>query len=140
VGDFTPLPSSAADDARAVAVAIQRNPGSSPALLSASYCVLEAWRAAAGRPSNAHWLFSPANLSVDYVCGNRFRLRSQHPLPVNLQWQVDPLPIRLVIVDAKPSHAQYSERELDVGLAGDLEIYLDGDLIFTRPNLGSACS
>lgn len=84
-GDFTPLPVSAASDARAVAMGIQQDPSSTPDLLSASYCVLEAWRAKSARPSNPHWLFSTNDISVEYVCGNRYRLRNAHPVELNLQ-------------------------------------------------------
>lgn len=138
-GDFTPLPVSAASDARAVAMGIQQNPSSTPDLLSASYCVLEAWRAKAARPSNPHWLFSTNDITVEYVCGNRYRLRNAHPVELHLQWEVAPLPIRLVSLAPKPSQGAYSERLLDVGLNGELRIYLDGDLIFTRPNLATPC-
>jgi hypothetical protein len=139
VGEFSPLPASAASDARAVAMSIQKDPASTPELLSASYCVLEAWRAKAAIPSNPHWLFSTNDISVEYVCGNRYRLRNAHPVELNLQWEVAPLPIRLVSLAPKPSQEAYSERLLDVGLNGDLKIYLDGDLIFTRPNLATPC-
>ncbi len=138
-GEFTPLPASAASDARAVAMGIQRDPTSAPELLSASYCVLEAWRAKTARPSNSHRLFSTRDLTVEYVCGNRYRLRNAHPVELNLQWEVAPLPIRLVSLAPTPSQAAYSERLLDVGLNGELKIYLDGDLIFTRPNLATPC-
>jgi hypothetical protein len=138
-GEFSPLPASTASDARAVAMSIQQDPASTPELLSASYCVLEAWRAKVARPSNPHWLFSTSDLAVDYVCGNRYRLRNAHPVEVNLQWEVAPLPIRLVSLAPKPSQAAYSERMLDVGVRGELKVYLDGDLILTRPNLATRC-
>lgn len=138
-GDYTPLPSNAASESRALAVAIQQQTGASPALQSASYCVLEAWRKASALPSNAHWPFTTASLSVDYVCGNRFMLRNLHTLPVALQWQVGSLPRRTVLVP--PSTAQGSgERLLDSGMLGNLLVFLDGDMIFTRSNGGSPCS
>lgn len=139
VGDYTPLPSNAASESRAVAVAIQQQTGASPALQSASYCVLESWRKASALPSNPHWSFTTASLSVDYVCGNRFILRNHHTLPIALQWQVGSLPRRTVLLP--PSTAQGSgERMLDAGMLGNLLVFLDGDLIFTRSNAGSPCS
>ena len=137
-GDYTPLPSNAAAESRAVAVAIQQNAGASPALQSASYCVLEAWRKVSALPSNAHWAFTTASLSVTYVCGNRFRILNQHTLPIALQWQVGSLPRKTVLIP--PSTAQGpGERLLDVGLNGALSVFLDGDVIFTTPNGGSSC-
>lgn len=138
-GDYTPLPSNVASESRAVAVAIQQQAGASPALQSASYCVLEAWRKATALPSNPHWPFTTASLSVDYVCGNRFMLRNLHTSQITLQWQVGSLPRRTVLLT--PSTAQGSgERLLDAGLLGNLLVFLDGDVIFTRSNGGTPCS
>ena len=131
--DYTPLPLNAASESRAVAVAIQRQSDASPALQSASYCVLEAWRKTMALPSNAHWPFTVVRLTVDYVCGNRFRLRNAHRLPIALQWKVASLPLRVVEI------APAGERLLDVGMVGDLTLYLDGDLILTRSNGGTSC-
>lgn len=137
-GDYTPLPSNTAAESRAIAVAIQQDAGASPALQSASYCVLEAWRKVNALPSNAHWAFTSASLSVTYVCGNRFRIQNQHPLPIALQWQVASLPRKTVLI--APNTAQGpGERLFDVGLNGPLSVFLDGDVIFTTPNGGSSC-
>jgi hypothetical protein len=136
-GDYTPLPSNAAAQSRAVAVAIQQEEGISPALQSASYCVLEAWRKVNALPSNAHWAFTTASLSVTYVCGNRFRIQNQHTLPIALQWQVGSLPRRTVLI--APRTSQDGERLLDAGLNGTLSVFLDGDVIFTTPNRDSRC-
>jgi hypothetical protein len=137
-GDYSPLPANAPSEARGVAIAIQQQVGASPVLLSASYCLLEAWRQISSLPSNAHWVFNTANLTVDYLCGNRFRIRNQHPLPIALQWQVASLPRKTVLVP--PGTAQGpGERLFDVGLTGSLLIFLDGDLIFTQPNGGTTC-
>lgn len=137
-GDYTPLPSTAAAESRAVAVAIQQDAAASPALQSASYCVLEAWRKVNGLPSNAHWVFTTASMSVTYVCGNRFRIQNQHTLPIALQWQVGTLPRKTVLI--APSTSQgHGERLLDAGLNGTLSVFLDGDVIFASPNGGSSC-
>lgn len=138
-GDYTPLPLNAASESRAVAVAIQQQTGASPPLQSASYCVLEAWRKAKALPSNAHWPFMTASLSVEYFCGNRFMFRNLHTLPIALQWQVGSLPRLTVLVPPSTSQGA-GERLLDAGMLGNLVVFLDGDLIFNRANGGSPCS
>jgi hypothetical protein len=137
-GDYTPLPSNSAAESRAVAEAIQQTAGASPALQSASYCVLEAWRKVNALPSNAHWAFTTASLSVTYVCGNRFRIQNQHTLPIALQWQVDSLPRKTVQIPPSTARGP-GERLLDAGLRGALAVFLDGDGIFTTPNGGGSC-
>jgi hypothetical protein len=137
-GDYTPLPSNAASQSRAVAVAIQQEAGASPSLQSASYCVLEAWRKVNALPSNAHWVFTTANLSVTYVCGNRFRIQNQHTLPIALQWQVDSLPRKTVLIPESTAQGP-GERLLEAGLNGALLIFLDGEVIITTQNGGSSC-
>jgi hypothetical protein len=137
-GDYTPLPMNAATQSRAVAVAIQQETGASPAVQSASYCLLEAWRRSTGRPSNAHWLFTPASIAVDYVCGNRFKLRNLHPGPINVEWSVGNLPKRIAHIPAATSQGS-GERLIDTGIVGDLLVFLDGDVIISRQNLGVSC-
>lgn len=137
-GDYTPLPSNAASQSRAVAVAIQQETGASPALQSASYCVLEAWRKVNALPSNAHWVFTTANLSVTYVCGTRFRIQNQHPVPIALQWQVGSLPRRTVLIPESTAQGP-GERLLDGGLNGPFTLFLDGDVFVTTPNGATSC-
>jgi hypothetical protein len=60
-GDYTPLPPDVALQAHSVAMSIQQDGSSSPAVLSASYCLLEAWRQSSGLPLNAHWSLSASS-------------------------------------------------------------------------------
>lgn len=138
-GDYTPLPASYLTEARNAALAIQQDVSASPALQSASYCVLEAWRRRSGLPGNAHWLFVQSSVVVDYVCGNRFRLRNFHPVEINLEWTVGSLPNRRIALAAPAAGQTYSERSLDAGIVGDLRLFLDGALFLTRTNGGAVC-
>lgn len=138
-GDYTPLPATYLTEARNVAVAIQQDVIASPALQSASYCVLEAWRRRSGLPGNAHWPFAQDSLVVDYVCGNRFRLRNFHPVEIALEWTVGNLPNRRIVLAVPVAGQTYSERVLDGGTAGDLKLFLDGALFKTRANGGTPC-
>jgi hypothetical protein len=119
-------------------MSIQQDGSSSPAVLSASYCLLEAWRQSSGLPLNAHWSLSASNITVEYVCGNRFRLRNLHPVPVRLQWSVGSLPRRSIEL-ASATVEGAGERTVDVGMGGDVLLFLDGSLVATRPNLGVSC-
>jgi hypothetical protein len=139
VGDFTPLPPDANSQIRDVARAIQGDGAADANLLSASYCVLEAWRARTGRPGNPHWPFSASQLTVDYVCGNRFRIRNTRPAETVLEWNVGELPLKRVAIAQPGTGETYGERLLDASAAGDLKLYYDGDLAITRQNLGTLC-
>jgi hypothetical protein len=138
-GEYTPLPSDFASASRLAAFSIQQDLAASASLRSAAYCVLEAWRVFRGLPGQPNTLLNASGFSVDFICGQRFRFRNTHSLGATIEWNVAPLSRRRLELPPLTQGQAFSERILDVGLAGDVRVFLDGDLILTRPNPGTSC-
>lgn len=139
---LSPVPPSAAQEARDAARTILANAAAPAEVRSAAYCVVEAWREVAKLPSNAYWAFDPLQVSAENVCGTRYRLRNMHPVPIALQYGVPSLPAPAkgrITLPAPPAGASFSEFTITAPGSGTLTLYLDGAPIKTVPNAAGAC-
>jgi hypothetical protein len=137
--DLAPLPPDAPEQARDAALAVQRDPASSAALVGVSYCVLEAWRQARHLPSQHNWLFTPGGIAAEYVCGTTFNVRNSYPVPVAPQMEIGSSRRYEIHLVAAPSVDEPSATEVDIRKPGALTLFLDGEFLSVTENRGTPC-
>ena len=141
VVELSPVPPSAAQEARDAARVILANAAAPAAVRSAAYCVVEAWREVGKLPSNAYWPFDALQLSVENTCATQYRFRNMHPVPIALQYGTPSWPAaakgRITLL-APPAGASFSEVTITVG-PGSLTVYLDGAPIKTVADTARPC-
>jgi hypothetical protein len=131
---------SAAQEAYQAARGILANTSAPASDRSAAYCVVEAWRATSKLPSNPYWVFDPLQITVDNVCGTRYRLRNLHPVSIALQYGVPGAQGKgRITLAPKPAAGSYSEVTINAPGSGTLTVYLDGLPLKTVANTASAC-
>ena len=137
--DLAPLPPDAPEQARDAAMAVQRDPASSAALIGASYCVLEAWRQVRHLPSQHNWLFTPGGITAEYVCGTKFNVRNSYPVPVAPQMEIGTSTRYNLLLPGAPDADQPSVTEVDIRKPGALTLFLDGEFLSVTENRGTPC-
>lgn len=136
---LTPLPPDAPELARDAAWTVQRDPDAAAALISASYCVLEAWRSVRKLPSQHNWLFTPGGITAEYVCGTKFNVRNAYPVPVAPQMQIGSSSRYQIYLVGAPGSDEPSVTEVDIRKPGALTLFLDGEFLSVTENGGTPC-
>lgn len=139
--DRSNLPSDSLERIRQRAAPLERDAAGPSPVRSAAHCVMNAWRAAKGLPVLLLLPDPRPAITVDHVCGNRFRIRNILPYTVVVQVEVEGASGRRRVALMRRNAGQsYGETELDVSTAGELRIFVDGDPILTKANGGTTCS
>lgn len=107
---------------------------------TAAHCVMNAWRSAVGLPIQMRMPNPRPALSVDYVCGNRFRVKNTLPHTVTVQYEATGSTSRSKLyVPPKPVGASHGDVVIKAPSAGQFRVVFDGDVILTKANGGTTC-
>jgi hypothetical protein len=122
------------------AVALERDPAQPAHVRSAANCVMNAWRTARGLPTQLLLSNPQPALTLEYICGKRFRIKNTLAYQVVTQYEVAGVTERkLLYLTSKKPGQTYGETQLDLDTSGELRLLLDGDVILTAANGGTTC-
>lgn len=80
------------------------------------------------------------SVDFDFVCANRFRIRSRNDSALTVRWIVVDRPDSgVVTLPARPAGARFSETWLDVPDSGSVQLFEDGERIASAKNTGGVC-
>lgn len=83
----------------------------------------------------------PDRVTITYVCGNRFLIRSPMRFPLHVTWDIEGTTARgKILLPAAPDvDGGYTSTEIDAGVQGTLRVFFQGTEIVRQANGNSAC-
>jgi hypothetical protein len=134
------LPSDSLDRIQQRAAPLERDPAQPAHVRSAAHCVMNEWRVAKGLPTQLLLPNPQSALTLEYVCGRRFKIKNTLPYTVDVQYEEEGNPGRKRITLAQKAAEQaYGETDIDARTTRTLRVLLDGDVILTKANGGTTC-
>jgi hypothetical protein len=134
------LPADAPERIRQQAMLLERDVAQPAAVRSAANCVMNAWRSSKGLSPQLLVPDVRSALSLEYVCGNQFRIKSTVPHEVVAEYEVQGTAGRKTLHLARRKSGQsFGETVLDLDTSGELRLLFDGDVIHTKANGGTTC-
>jgi hypothetical protein len=138
---YSTLPPDTPQQVRAGIAPLEHDTTQPPEARSAANCLMNEGRASKDIPVQALTTNPRTALTIEYMCGTRFRIKSTLPHQVAIQYEVGAASGRkLLYVAGKLAGQQYGETLLDLDTPGELRILFDGEVVLTKANGGTACT